>query len=86
MSSIGTAGRTWKVQPGAIAVLGLRLVLTSQFVAALGLVGLMGGAVVTNVFVIGESPAVPLVMLVVAGVVAWFRRSSVRALIQRGGQ
>ena len=53
--------------------------------AALGLAGLMVGAVVTNVFVLGESPALPIVYLLVAGVIAWFRRAAIRDLIKEGG-
>jgi hypothetical protein len=39
--------------------------------------------VITTLFVLGGSPAVPLGILVIAGLVAWFRRSSTRALIAR---
>ncbi|TWD74871.1 DoxX-like protein [Kribbella amoyensis] len=48
--------------------------------AALGLAGLMAGATVTNVFVLGVAPVVPLVVLLVAGVVAWSRRAALREL------
>ncbi|MET9312309.1 DoxX family protein [Kribbella sp. NPDC003505] len=55
---------------GAIGVLVPRLCRP----AALGLVALMVGASATNLFVLGESPAIPLVYLAVAGAVVWFRR------------
>ncbi|WP_327635595.1 DoxX family protein [Kribbella sp. NBC_00482] len=42
--------------------------------AALGLAGLMVGASVTNLFLFGVSPAIPLAYLAVAAAVVWFRR------------
>jgi uncharacterized membrane protein YphA (DoxX/SURF4 family) len=51
--------------------------------AALGLTGVMTGAVLTTVFVLGESPAVPLVYLLIAATIAWFRRSAIRELVRR---
>ncbi|MFC9689390.1 DoxX family protein [Kribbella sp. NPDC056951] len=44
--------------------------------AALGLVGIMAGAVVTNVAVLEAAPVVPSVYLLLAAVIAWFRRAS----------
>jgi hypothetical protein len=35
---------------------------------------LLAGAIITNLFVLGASPVIPLAYLLVAGVVAWFRR------------
>jgi putative oxidoreductase len=55
---------------GAIGLLIPRL----AWLAALGLAGVMAGAVVTNVAVIGENPALPAVLLVVAALVARARR------------
>jgi putative oxidoreductase len=51
--------------------------------AALGLAGVMAGAVVTNIFVLGYSPAVALAYLLVAATIAWFRRSEIRQLVRR---
>lgn len=51
--------------------------------AALGLAGVMTGAIVTHLFVLSTSPAMPLSYLLVAAVVAWFRRSSIRAAVRR---
>ncbi|WP_433273883.1 DoxX family protein [Actinosynnema sp. CS-041913] len=49
--------------------------------AALGLVGVMAGAVGTELFLLANGDAqLPAVLLVVAAVVAWFRRDTVRAL------
>ena len=55
--------------------------------AALGLAGVMAGAVITNQFVLGVSPVVPLAILLVAGLIAWFRRTAIRELVaQRFGE
>lgn len=55
---------------GAVGVLIPRL----SGLAALGLVCLMAGATLTNVFVLGASPLLPLVLLLVSALVAWGRR------------
>ncbi|GAB3414250.1 DoxX family protein [Flindersiella endophytica] len=52
-------------------------------VAALGLIGLMAGAVLTNLVVLGESPVLPLAFGCVAGLVAWLRRTEVRELARK---
>jgi putative oxidoreductase len=51
--------------------------------AALGLVGLMIGAVGTELFVLHGNPAPPLVLLVLVAVLAWGRRHRTAALAQR---
>ncbi len=78
-------GQWLRYAVGALEVAGAIGVLVPRLcgLAALGLVGLMGGAVLTNVVVLGVSPVVPLVMLVVAAVVAWARRGTVRAVFHR---
>ncbi|MCA0145724.1 DoxX family protein [Blastococcus sp. LR1] len=48
--------------------------------AACGLVGLMIGATLTNLFVLEVSAAVTLVLLAASAVVAWARWDDVRAL------
>src|SRR5215218_479155 len=62
---------------GAIGVLVPRL----SGLAALGLVCLMAGATLTNLFVLGASPLLPLVLLVVSALAAWGRRERTRALL-----
>ncbi|MFB6721063.1 DoxX family protein [Kribbella sp. NPDC056345] len=57
---------------GAIGLLIPRL----SGAAALGLVGIMVGAVVTNVAALGVPPVVPSVYLLLAATIAWFRRPS----------
>jgi putative oxidoreductase len=47
---------------------------------ALALVATMVGAIVTHVFVIGASPAVPAVLLLVSLLVVWARRDQLFAL------
>lgn len=41
--------------------------------AALGLVALMVGAIVTNLFIIDQSPSIPIGYLVVSALIAWGR-------------
>lgn len=79
------AGQWLRYLVGALEVAGAIGVLIPRLtgLAALGLALLMGGAVITTLFVLGGSPAVPLGILVIAGLVAWFRRASTRALIAR---
>ncbi|MEU4394566.1 DoxX family protein [Kribbella sp. NPDC023855] len=79
------AGQWLRFLVGALEVAGAVGVLIPRLtgLAALGLTLLMGGAVITTAFVLGASPAVPLAILVIAGLVAWFRRFSTRALIAR---
>ncbi|PSL56944.1 DoxX-like protein [Saccharothrix carnea] len=56
--------------------------------AALGLVGVMTGAVATELFVLGDpdGAVLPAILLVLAAVVAWFRRDTIRALLQAFGK
>jgi putative oxidoreductase len=61
---------------GAVGVLIPRL----SGLAALGLVVLMAGATLTNVLVLGTSPLLPIVLLVVSGSVAWGRWQRTRTL------
>ncbi|MET8909026.1 DoxX family protein [Micromonospora sp. NPDC004551] len=58
---------------GAVGLLVPRLAA----LAALGLTGLMAGAVVTNLL-IGASPAMPAAFLLLAGIVVYSRRARLR--------
>ena len=49
-------------------------------VAALGLIGLMAGATLTNVFVLGTSPLLPIALMLLSVLVAWGRWSRTKAL------
>jgi putative oxidoreductase len=64
---------------GAVGV----LLLPLSGLAALGLAGVMVGATVTNVFILGASPVASLGVLLVAALVAWGRRPQTRALLRR---
>ncbi|MFJ6675986.1 DoxX family protein [Actinosynnema sp. NPDC091369] len=56
--------------------------------AASGLVGVMAGAVVTELFVLNDSSGavLPAMLLVTAAIVAWGRRGTTRDLLQRFGK
>jgi putative oxidoreductase len=52
--------------------------------AALGLTLVMAGAVITELFLVANGgPVMPLILLVVSAVVAWFRRDTILALLGR---
>jgi putative oxidoreductase len=69
-------GQWFRVVVGVLEVAGAIGVLVPRlaWLAALGLAGVMAGAVVTTVFVLDANPAVPAVLLVVAALVARARR------------
>ena len=67
---------------GAVGVLIPRL----SGLAALGLVCLMAGAALTNLAILGTSPLLPLVLLMVGALVAWGRRERTVALLGRPGR
>ncbi|MEU5696765.1 DoxX family protein [Actinosynnema sp. NPDC020468] len=54
--------------------------------AALGLVGVMAGAVATELVILSGDATLPAGLLLVAALVAWFRRDTARALVQRFGK
>jgi len=52
--------------------------------AALGMVGVMGGAVATELFLVAKGgPVLPAQLLLASAVVAWFRRDTVQALLAK---
>jgi putative oxidoreductase len=67
---------------GAVGVLIPRL----SGLAAMGLVCLMVGAGATNVFILGASPLLPLVLLLLSGLVAWGRWPQTRTLADKLGR
>jgi uncharacterized membrane protein YphA (DoxX/SURF4 family) len=79
------AGQWLRYLVGALEVAGALGLLVPRLcgLAALGLVGLMAGAVVTNGFVLGASPAVPFAFLLAAGLIAWCRRTAIRELVAK---
>lgn len=56
-----------------IGAMGLLLPSTAPF-AALALVAVMIGAMITHLFIVGGSPAVPMALLVALGIVLYIRR------------
>ncbi len=69
-------GQWFRYLTGSIEVAGaiLLLIPRTSGLGALMLVGVMTGAVITHVFVVGGSPLMAIILLVVTGVVAWGRR------------
>lgn len=56
--------------------------------AALGLAGVMTGAVATELSILGDTrgAVLPAVLLAVSAVIAWSRRDPIRAAVQRFGK
>ena len=69
-------GQWFRYLTGALEVLGALLLLIPRLsgLGALMLFGVMIGAVVTHVVIVGGSPLMAIILLVVTGVVAWGRR------------
>jgi putative oxidoreductase len=76
------AGQWLRYAVGALEVAGALGLLVPRLsgAAALGIAALMTGAVVTNVFVLQTSPAVPIALLLLSTVVAAARRHELRTL------
>jgi putative oxidoreductase len=72
-----TVDQTLSVRSGAIAL----LVPSLAPFGAVALVATMIGAIVTHLFVIGGSPAVPVVLLLGLLAVAWARRDQLVAAL-----
>ena len=76
-------GQWFRYLTGTLEVAGAFLLLiprTSGF-GALMLAGVMVGAVVTHVFIVGGSPLMAIILLVVTGIVAWGRRQRTMNLL-----
>jgi putative oxidoreductase len=67
---------------GALEIAGAVGVLVPRFT---GLVCLMVGATLTNLFVLGTSPLLPVGLLVMSALVAWGRWPRTRNLLGRLG-
>ena len=76
-------GQWFRYLTGALEVTGgfLLLIPRTSGLAALMLAGVMVGAVVTHVFIVGGSPLMAIILLVVTGVVAWGRRQRTMNLL-----
>lgn len=77
------AGQWFRYLVGGLELAGAIGLLVPRLcgVAALGLAGLMVGAVLTNLFVLGQSPVMALAFGCAAGLVGWLRRSEIRELV-----
>jgi putative oxidoreductase len=80
-------GQWFRYVVGALEVAGAAGVLVPRVsgLAALGLVCLMIGAILTNLFVLGAGPWLPVGLLVVGALVAWGRWPQTRSLIAGSG-
>ena len=69
-------GQWFRFLTGALEVGGaiLLLIPRTSGLSALMLAGVMVGAVITHLFIVGGSPLMAIILLVVTGVVAWGRR------------
>jgi uncharacterized membrane protein YphA (DoxX/SURF4 family) len=83
------AGQWLRYVVGALELAGAIGLLVPRLcgLAALGLAMLLVGATLTNIVALDASPAIPLGYLLVAAVIAWFRRASIqtstRVLVRR---
>jgi putative oxidoreductase len=69
-------GQWFRYLTGTLEVAGALLLLIPRLsgLGALMLFGVMVGAVVTHVFIVGGNPLQAIILLIVTGVVAWGRR------------
>jgi putative oxidoreductase len=69
-------GQWFRYLTGTLEVAGAILLLIPRFsgLAALMLFGVMVGAVITHLFIVGGSAMPAIILLIVTGVVAWARR------------
>jgi uncharacterized membrane protein YphA (DoxX/SURF4 family) len=76
-------GQWFRYLTGTLEVAGafLLLIPRTSGLGALMLAGVMVGAVVTHVFIVGGSPLPAIILLVVTGVVAWGRRQRTMNLL-----
>jgi putative oxidoreductase len=75
-------GQWFRYVVGALELAGAAGLLVPRLsgVAALGLICLMAGATLTNVFVLGTSPLLPIALMLMSALVAWGRWPRTRAL------
>jgi putative oxidoreductase len=78
-------GQWFRYVTGGLEVLGAVLLLVPALagVGALLLACVMLGAIATHLFVIGGTPAMPLVLLVAVGIIAYARRERTLRLLGR---
>ena len=78
-------GQWFRYVVGALEIAGAVGVLVSRLsgLAALGLLCLMAGAILTNVLVLGTSLLLPIVLMLVSALVAWGRWPRTRTLFTK---
>jgi len=76
-------GQWFRYLTGTLEVAGafLLLIPRTSGLGALMLAGVMIGAVVTHLFIVGGSPLMAIILLVATGVVAWGRRQRTMDLL-----
>ena len=76
-------GQWFRYLTGTLEVMGALLLLIPRTsgLSALMLAGVMIGAVITHVFIVGGSPLPAIILLVVTGVIAWGRRQRTMNLL-----
>lgn len=76
-------GQWFRYLTGALEVAGaiLLLIPRTSGLGALMLVGVVTGAVVTHLFIVGGSPLMAIILLVVTGVITWGRRQRTMNLL-----
>jgi putative oxidoreductase len=78
-------GQWFRYATGLIEIVSAILLLTPGLagLGAIILVPTMIGAILTHLFIIGGSPAIPAGLLIAMAIVAWGRRKETRRLIGR---
>jgi len=76
-------GQWFRYLTGSVEVLGALLLLIPRLsgLGALLLVGTMLGAVATHLFIVGGSPLMAIILLIVTGIIAWGRRQRTMNLL-----
>ena len=76
-------GQWFRYLTGSVEVLGALLLLIPRLsgLGALLLVGTMLGAVATHLFIVGGSPLMAIILLIVTGIIAWGRRQRTMDLL-----
>lgn len=77
------AGQWLRYLVGVIEVAGAIGLLIPRLsgLAALALLCLLVGATATNIFILGSSPVLPLVFLLICALIAWARWSQIKAFL-----
>jgi len=76
-------GQWFRYLTGSLEVAGaiLLLIPRTSGLGALLLAGVMVGAIITHIFIVGGSPLMAIILLVVTTIVAWGRRQRTKNLL-----